>query len=89
MASLLPHPGADHARVALFFALALDSGMLRLSKVFRLGIFVPYAVPAVVATLMWGYLYGPDFGPFAQLPTRSARPRRSSSTRHLASCPRS
>jgi multiple sugar transport system permease protein len=21
----------------------------------------------VVATLMWGYLYGPDFGPFAQL----------------------
>ena len=34
---------------------------------FRLGIFVPYAVPGVVATLMWGYLYGPDFGPFAQL----------------------
>ena len=24
-------------------------------------------VPAVVATLMWGYLYGRDFGPFAQL----------------------
>jgi multiple sugar transport system permease protein len=53
--------------VALFFALALDSGLLRLSRVFRLGIFVPYAVPGVVATLMWGYLYGPDFGPFAQL----------------------
>ena len=48
-------------------ALAIDSGLLRASKVFRLGIFVPYAVPAVVATLMWGYLYGPDFGPFAQL----------------------
>jgi multiple sugar transport system permease protein len=48
-------------------ALAIDSGLLRFSKVFRLGIFVPYAVPAVVATLMWGYLYGPDFGPFAQL----------------------
>jgi len=53
--------------LALFFALALDSGMTRLSKFIRLGIFVPYAVPAVVATLMWGYLYGPDFGPFAQL----------------------
>jgi multiple sugar transport system permease protein len=52
---------------SLFFALALDSGMVRLSKFVRLGIFVPYAVPAVVATLMWGYLYGPDFGPFAQL----------------------
>ncbi|SDR74709.1 multiple sugar transport system permease protein [Friedmanniella luteola] len=51
---------------SLFFALALDSGMTRLSKVIRLGIFVPYAVPSVVAALMWGYLYGPDFGPFAQ-----------------------
>ncbi|WP_173082230.1 carbohydrate ABC transporter permease [Phytohabitans rumicis] len=53
--------------LALFFALALDSGVLRLARVFRLGIFVPYAVPSVVATLMWGYLYGPDFGPIAQL----------------------
>jgi multiple sugar transport system permease protein len=53
--------------VALLSALAIDSGLLRASKVFRLGIFVPYAVPSVVATLMWGYLYGRDFGPFAQL----------------------
>ena len=53
--------------LALFFALALDSGMMKLAKFTRLGIFVPYAVPGVVATLMWGYLYGPDFGPFAQV----------------------
>ncbi|WP_405923359.1 carbohydrate ABC transporter permease [Streptomyces sp. NBC_00035] len=53
--------------LALVFALALDSGLLRLSRVIRLGIFVPYAVPSVIATLMWGYLYGPDFGPFAQI----------------------
>ncbi|MGI5132179.1 carbohydrate ABC transporter permease [Pseudonocardia sp. CA-107938] len=53
--------------LALLAALAVDSGLLRAAKVFRLGIFVPYAVPAVVATLMWGYLYGRDFGPFAQL----------------------
>jgi multiple sugar transport system permease protein len=53
--------------LALAFALALDSGLLRLARVIRLGIFVPYAVPSVVAALMWGYLYGPDFGPFAQL----------------------
>lgn len=53
--------------LSLFFALALDSGMTRLAKFVRLGIFVPYAVPAVVATLMWGYIYGPDFGPFAQV----------------------
>ncbi|MEU5397087.1 carbohydrate ABC transporter permease [Streptomyces tibetensis] len=53
--------------LALGFALALDSGLLRLARVIRLGIFVPYAVPSVVAALMWGYLYVPDFGPFAQL----------------------
>jgi multiple sugar transport system permease protein len=53
--------------LSLFFALALDSGMMRLAKFSRLAIFIPYAVPGVVATLMWGYLYGPDFGPFAQV----------------------
>ena len=29
-------------------------------------VFIPFAVPGVVAVLMWGYLYG-DFGPFTQL----------------------
>lgn len=53
--------------LALFFALALDSGRARGSKALRLLIFVPYAVPGVVATLMWGYLYGQDFGPIAQV----------------------
>jgi multiple sugar transport system permease protein len=51
---------------ALAFALALDTGLTRLKRTTRLGIFVPYAVPGVIATLMWGFLYGPDFGPFAQ-----------------------
>ena len=53
--------------LALLAALAIDSGLLRLARVFRLGIFIPYAIPGVVATLMWGYLYGPSFGPIAQL----------------------
>jgi multiple sugar transport system permease protein len=52
--------------VALFAALALDSGRVRGAKAVRLLIFVPYAVPGVVAALMWGYLYGNDFGPIAQ-----------------------
>lgn len=51
---------------ALFFALALDSGRVRGSRGLRLLIFVPYAVPGVIAALMWGYLYGNDFGPIAQ-----------------------
>ncbi len=53
--------------LSLFAALALDSGMMRLAKFARLAIFVPYAVPSVIATLMWGYIYGPDFGPIAQI----------------------
>ncbi|WP_425954061.1 carbohydrate ABC transporter permease [Xylanimonas sp. McL0601] len=53
--------------LGLLFALILDSGRLRLKRFVRLSIFVPYAVPSVIAAIMWGYLYGPDFGPFAQL----------------------
>ena len=53
--------------LSVLFALVLDSGRLRLQRFVRLSIFVPYAVPSVIAALMWGYLYGPDFGPFAQV----------------------
>lgn len=53
--------------LALLFALVLDSGRLRLKRFVRLSIFVPYAVPSVIAAIMWGYLYGPDFGPFTQI----------------------
>ncbi|GAA4969209.1 sugar ABC transporter permease [Yinghuangia aomiensis] len=48
--------------LALLAALAIDSGRLRAPGVFRIGIFVPYAVPGVVAALMWGYIYGDRFG---------------------------
>lgn len=53
--------------VSLFLALALDSGRARGSRVLRLLIFLPYAVPSVVAALMWGYLYGADFGLISQV----------------------
>jgi multiple sugar transport system permease protein len=52
--------------LALVVALAIDSGRVRMQRIIRLSIFVPYAVPGVIAALMWGYLYGPNFGPFAQ-----------------------
>jgi multiple sugar transport system permease protein len=53
--------------LALLFALILDSGRVWLSKFYRVGFFVPYAVPTVIAALMWGFLYGRDFGPFADV----------------------
>jgi len=48
--------------LALAAALALDSARLFASSFFRIAIFLPYAVPAVVATLMWGFIYGTQFG---------------------------
>jgi multiple sugar transport system permease protein len=52
--------------LALLFALMFDTRRVRGSKAARLLMFVPNAIPAVVATLMWGYIYGRDFGPIAQ-----------------------
>ena len=48
--------------LALLAALALDSARLRWAPLYRLSIFLPYAVPAVVAALMWGFMYGTQFG---------------------------
>jgi multiple sugar transport system permease protein len=48
--------------LALLAALAIDSGRLYGKGFFRVVIFLPYAVPAVVATLMWGFIYGSRFG---------------------------
>ncbi|WP_203136894.1 carbohydrate ABC transporter permease [Microbacterium sp. JZ31] len=48
--------------LSLLAALAIDSGRLYGAGFFRLAIFLPYAVPAVVAALMWGFMYGTRFG---------------------------
>jgi multiple sugar transport system permease protein len=53
--------------LALLAALALDSARLRWAPLYRLSIFLPYAVPAVVASLMWGFMYGSQFGLVANL----------------------
>ncbi|MFD1079332.1 carbohydrate ABC transporter permease [Longispora fulva] len=49
--------------VALGLALLLDSGLPRGMKFFRGAYFVPFAVPAVIGALMWGYLYSPGVSP--------------------------
>ena len=53
--------------LALVAALAIDSARLHAAGLFRMVIFLPYAVPAVVATLMWGFIYGDTFGLAADL----------------------
>jgi multiple sugar transport system permease protein len=48
--------------LSLLAALALDSARLHGSSFFRIAIFLPYAVPGVVAALIWGFIYGDQFG---------------------------
>ncbi|MFE7504466.1 carbohydrate ABC transporter permease [Promicromonospora sp. NPDC057488] len=48
--------------VALIAALAIDSGRLHGKRLFRVALFLPYAVPGVVAVLMWGFMYDDRLG---------------------------
>jgi multiple sugar transport system permease protein len=49
--------------LALLFALLLDAPRARLRRFARVSIFLPFAVPAVIASLLWGFLYLPSVGP--------------------------
>jgi multiple sugar transport system permease protein len=53
--------------LALLFALLLDLGATRAKRFSRTAIFIPYAVPGVVATLMWGFMYLPLTSPFSYI----------------------
>lgn len=49
--------------LATAFALCLDARGSKLSGAARLIIFIPYAVPGVIASLLWGFLYLPSTSP--------------------------
>ncbi|GAA4970424.1 carbohydrate ABC transporter permease [Actinoplanes utahensis] len=53
--------------IALVAALLIDATTSRFSRFFRLAAFVPYAVPVVIGTLMWGFLYSDSIGPLSGL----------------------
>jgi multiple sugar transport system permease protein len=53
--------------VSLAVALVLDAVTTRFARFSRLVIFLPYAIPAVIGAIMWGFLYSPTFGPLGQL----------------------
>ncbi|MBD7957700.1 sugar ABC transporter permease [Microbacterium sp. Sa4CUA7] len=53
--------------LALLFALLLDSPALKGKRFFRLAFFAPYAVPGVIAAIMWGFLYSPNLSPFTDV----------------------
>jgi multiple sugar transport system permease protein len=51
--------------LALLFALLLDVPAARGTHFARTAIFIPYAVPGVVAALLWGFMYLPGTSPFS------------------------
>ena len=49
--------------LAALFALCLDAERTRLVGFWRIAIFLPYAVPGVIASLLWGFMYLPGTSP--------------------------
>lgn len=52
--------------VALALALLLDSFLVRRPAFFRLSFFLPFAIPGVIAAMIWMYMYTPEVSPFMQ-----------------------
>lgn len=52
--------------LAVVIALILDAGSGRLQRFFRLAVFLPYAVPGVIAGLLWSFLYSANVSPINQ-----------------------
>ncbi|GAA1001044.1 carbohydrate ABC transporter permease [Subtercola frigoramans] len=49
--------------LGLLFALLIDSTLVKGRRFFRLAFFAPYAVPGVIAAIMWGFFYAPTLSP--------------------------
>lgn len=70
--------------LALLFALLIDARRVRLQRFSRLSIFLPYAVPTVIATLLWGFLYLPAVSPFPAILSRVGLSMPNLFTTHVA-----
>jgi len=49
--------------LSLVLALLLDSALARARRLFQLALFLPHAVPGIIAALVWMYLYTPGISP--------------------------
>lgn len=49
--------------LATVFALILDAQRVRLKRLGRIAIFLPYAVPTIIGSLLWGFMYLPSVSP--------------------------
>lgn len=49
--------------ISLLLALLLDSALAKARHFFQLALFLPHAVPGIIAALIWVYLYAPGISP--------------------------
>jgi multiple sugar transport system permease protein len=49
--------------LAVLFALILDAQRVRLQRFGRIAIFLPYTVPTLIGSIIWGMMYLPAFSP--------------------------
>jgi len=52
--------------LATVLALLLDSGLAHWPRAFRTAYFLPYGVPGVIASILWGFLYVPGISPISE-----------------------
>ncbi|KDA06438.1 ABC transporter permease [Microbacterium sp. CH12i] len=52
--------------IAAVLALLFDSALVKAKRFFQFAVFLPYAVPSVIAALLWGFLYQPSVSPILQ-----------------------
>ncbi|MBT8162423.1 MULTISPECIES: carbohydrate ABC transporter permease [Arthrobacter] len=53
--------------LALVLALLMDTAVARARKVFQLVLFLPHAVPGIIAAIVWVYLYTPSVSPIVEV----------------------
>jgi multiple sugar transport system permease protein len=52
--------------IAAGLALLFDTALVKGQRFFQFAVFLPYAVPGVIAALLWGFLYQPSVSPVLQ-----------------------
>lgn len=52
--------------IAAALALLFDTALVKGRRFFQFAVFLPYAVPGVIAALLWGFLYQPSVSPLLQ-----------------------
>src|SRR6266702_3754907 len=60
------HDHNFYTSLSRVLALLLDSAVVRAKAFFRVAFFVPFAIPGIIAALLWAFFYQPVFSPIVK-----------------------